>query len=176
MNDEVKLTSGDQALLDVASGKAPGVRVTSEMLNGFKAALDERQKEVDEDYPRLIASCPEDVRLAITAQVFKAIVDHAKEPGSFRYLIYERLGFDTEAYVPLYWAGGMTISNEFNLTRRSSMELVREFHDAFNVPSLAQPSIPDQERCELRVGLLGEELQELQIAIENRDRVGILDA
>lgn len=32
-------------------------------------------------------------------------------PGSFRRLIYERLGFDHSCYEPLYSAGGMTITN-----------------------------------------------------------------
>jgi hypothetical protein len=48
--------------------------------------------------------------------VFKHIVDHANDPGSFRVLIYDRLGFNPDAYVPLYIAGGMVISNEFDLT------------------------------------------------------------
>ena len=57
----------------------------------------------------------EEERIEITAQVIKAIVDNAREGGSFRYLIYDRLGFGPEAYVPLYEAGGMTITNEFML-------------------------------------------------------------
>jgi len=31
--------------------------------------------------------------------------------GSFRYLIYDKLGFGYEAYVPLYESGGMDITN-----------------------------------------------------------------
>lgn len=31
--------------------------------------------------------------------------------GSFRYLIYDKLGFGFEAYVPLYESGGMDITN-----------------------------------------------------------------
>ncbi len=31
--------------------------------------------------------------------------------GSFRYLIYDKMGFGFEAYVPLYESGGMTITN-----------------------------------------------------------------
>lgn len=31
--------------------------------------------------------------------------------GSFRFLIYDKLGFDLDAYVPLYHAGGMDITN-----------------------------------------------------------------
>jgi len=39
------------------------------------------------------------------------IVDHCIDGGSFRYLIYGRLGFGEEAYGPLYEAGGMEFTN-----------------------------------------------------------------
>jgi len=56
-----------------------------------------------------------DDKLRIVAWVFENILAHAREGGSFRYLIYNRLGFDIDAYFPLYEAGGMEISNEFNI-------------------------------------------------------------
>lgn len=55
-----------------------------------------------------------DHKLAVTQWVFKHLVEHAKEGGSFRYLIYDRLRFGADAYVPLC-SDGITISNEFNL-------------------------------------------------------------
>ncbi len=54
-------------------------------------------------------------RLAIVADTFRAIVAHAREGGSFRHLIYGRLGFGYEAYSELYASGGMDISNYFVL-------------------------------------------------------------
>ena len=59
-----------------------------------------------------------ETRLLVTGYVFRKIVEHAKEGGTFRYLIYDRLGFDLNAYLPLYMAGGMTISNEFDIGER----------------------------------------------------------
>jgi hypothetical protein len=50
-------------------------------------------------------------KLDIAAWVISKIDDHGNDPGSFRYLIYDRLGFGPEAYVPLYEAGGMNITN-----------------------------------------------------------------
>jgi len=53
-----------------------------------------------------------------TVRVFEKIAEHAKEGGTFRTLIYDRLGFGPEAYFPLYLAGGMDISNalyEYNV-------------------------------------------------------------
>lgn len=67
------------------------------------------------DLNKLLAECPYETKLAVTAWVFEKIVEHANDPGSFRYLIYDRMGFNADAYVPLYEAGGMTITNEFSL-------------------------------------------------------------
>lgn len=53
---------------------------------------------------------------------------------------------------------------------------VAEFHHLFDAPVLPSPAIPSKERCELRVKLLQEELNELQEAIDQSDLVGIADA
>lgn len=45
------------------------------------------------------------------AWVFKHMADQLQEGGSFRYLIYTRMGYGPEAYLPLYEAGGMEITN-----------------------------------------------------------------
>lgn len=52
-------------------------------------------------------------RLTAAEHIFRVLVEHAQDGGTFRYLIYDRLGFDLDAYVPLLAAGGMEISNEF---------------------------------------------------------------
>ena len=79
------------------------------------------------DYPdldKLVETCDYDTKLAVTAWVFKHIVDHAKEGGSYRNLIYGRLGFGTDAYTPLFYAGGMEISNEFDMDRMDEVKSV----------------------------------------------------
>jgi predicted HAD superfamily Cof-like phosphohydrolase len=58
----------------------------------------------------------------------------------------------------------------------SALSSVAAFHDMFNLPVLPTPIIPDSKRCELRVSLLQEELDELKEAIEENDIVGIADA
>ena len=58
----------------------------------------------------------------------------------------------------------------------NSLNQVAEFHRTFNAPILDTPQIPSQQRCELRVSLLQEELNELEEAIENNDLVEIADA
>ncbi|AQY22791.1 pyrophosphohydrolase domain-containing protein [Riemerella anatipestifer] len=57
-----------------------------------------------------------------------------------------------------------------------SLNQVAEFHRTFNAPILDQPQIPSKERCELRVSLLQEELNELKQAIEDQNIVEIADA
>lgn len=46
------------------------------------------------------------------AWVFEKLMEHSKEGGSFRYLIYERMGMPPSAYEMLYKAGGLAISNK----------------------------------------------------------------
>jgi len=61
-------------------------------------------------------SLPEGDRIAVAVQVLSSILDNAREGGTFRYLIYDRLGFSPDAYVPLYYAGGMHVTDNFVLT------------------------------------------------------------
>jgi len=49
--------------------------------------------------------------VAQVAFVFAALREHAQHGGTYRYLIYERLGFDESAYGLLCLAGGMFLSN-----------------------------------------------------------------
>lgn len=56
------------------------------------------------------------------------------------------------------------------------IKIVEEFHKTFRAPILETPQIPSKKRCELRVTLLQEELDELKDAIKNDDLVEIADA
>jgi len=53
---------------------------------------------------------------------------------------------------------------------------VAAFHHLFGMPVLDNPEIPAKKRCELRISLLQEELDELKEAIEDNDIVEIADA
>lgn len=78
---------------------------------------------MDKEYSmeHLVEKCDYETKLAVAQWVMKHIVDHAKEGGSYRYLIYQRLGFDMDAYAVLL-DDGMTISNEFDLNQRENIE------------------------------------------------------
>ena len=114
--DKQLLASGDEALLRAAQTGEGAVVVTPTMLDDIFSSLRARTADIEARYPALVEACPYETKLAVVAWVFKAIVDHAMEGGTFRYLIYDRLGFNPDAYLPLYDAGGMTISNEFDLS------------------------------------------------------------
>lgn len=58
----------------------------------------------------------------------------------------------------------------------NTLDLVREFHDAFNVKTPDQPTIHDSEINKLRHRLIDEELNELTDAMVRCDIVGCLDA
>lgn len=53
---------------------------------------------------------------------------------------------------------------------------VAAFHDLFSMPVLEEPTIPSESRCELRISLLQEELEELKEAIKDNDIVEVADA
>lgn len=57
-----------------------------------------------------------------------------------------------------------------------SLNQVAEFHKTFKHPILSSPTIPDENRCKLRVELISEELKELDQAIKDQDLVEVADA
>ncbi len=62
------------------------------------------------------------------------------------------------------------------MNKIDALNQVAEFHKTFNAPVLDQPQIPSKERCELRISLLQEELNELKEAIADNNIVEIADA
>ncbi len=60
--------------------------------------------------------------------------------------------------------------------KRSTINDVREFHEAYGLPVLARPGIADPQTIKLRINLLQEELDELREALEQGDIVETLDA
>ncbi len=62
------------------------------------------------------------------------------------------------------------------MEKLDSLNQVADFHHTFGAPVLDSPTIPDANRCQLRVKLLEEELEELKQAIADNDIVEIADA
>lgn len=63
-----------------------------------------------------------------------------------------------------------------NFLEPNALTDVAAFHKTFDLPVLEEPTIPDAKRCELRISLLQEELNELKEAIEQNDLVEVADA
>lgn len=144
MTDETKLVTGDENLsartdnmtaedesflAAAAAVAAPGdtvpegfVVLTPEMLDQISKDLNARKAEMDEMFPQLVAACPAEIRLAVACWTIKHVLAHAREGGTFRYLIYHRLGFGPEAYAPMQWHGALEVSNEFDLTEETAKE------------------------------------------------------
>lgn len=62
------------------------------------------------------------------------------------------------------------------MEKLDSLNQVATFHETFQHPIEAEPLIPAKQRCELRVSLIREELNELEEAIGNNDLVEVADA
>lgn len=88
----------------------------------------EAYKEVEKEQQEIVDKLDNDTKIAVTRWVFKHLVNHTKEGGSYRYLIYDRLGFGMDAYVPLC-DDGMTISNEFSMENMDKIKQVVREHE-----------------------------------------------
>ena len=84
------------------------------------SGLQKTFKDIDAEYDKMANECDPQVKIAVARWVMKHIVDHARDGGSFRYFIYDRLGFGPEAY-SLLCSDGMTISNEFDLNLKDNV-------------------------------------------------------
>jgi len=65
-------------------------------------------QDLDAEGQKKWLQIPYDDRIQIAEFIFNEIT---RSQCSFRRLIYDRLGFECDAYCPLYLAGGMTITN-----------------------------------------------------------------
>ncbi len=73
------------------------------------------EKDETMDETEIWESLTDIEKLGATAFIFKKISEHGRESGSFRFLIYTRLGFDTDAYSVLLESGGLDISNNIHI-------------------------------------------------------------
>lgn len=107
-------------------------------------------KEHDLYLDKLVETCDNDLKIAVVRWAMKHIVEHAKEGGSYRYLIYDRLDFGPDAYAPLC-GDGMTISNEFSIADMDETKRIVAEHkyDALktNLNMCDEPDCYDEASC-----------------------------
>lgn len=77
--------------------------------------------EQEKHLNKLVEECPYETKLAVTKWAMECILDHAIRGGSFRELIYDRLGFGSDAYDVLM-APALEIHCEFSI---KDMEIIR---------------------------------------------------
>jgi predicted HAD superfamily Cof-like phosphohydrolase len=71
---------------------------------------------------------------------------------------------------------GVWDADEPKQTMQKNLSLVADFHHAFGHPVKQEIGVPDWRRCELRIALIREELQELEQAFQECDIVKTADA
>ena len=107
----------------------------SEDKNVFWDALNhlaEIMDEADKDMDKMAEECPHDLKIAVVRWAMRHIVEHAKEGGSYRCLIYNRMGFGPEAYAPLC-ENGLTISNEFDIQQMDKIKEIVAYNKYDNL-------------------------------------------
>ena len=62
------------------------------------------------------------------------------------------------------------------MENKTTLQMVKEFHKTFNHPVKGEYDISDKELNKLRLKLLREEVNELELALENGDILATLDA
>lgn len=76
------------------------------------------------DFDKLVEKYDYDTKLDIAAWAVSKIHQHGENPGSFRHLIYGLMGFGPDAYVTMYYAGGLEITNEFDYSIKSNLKTI----------------------------------------------------
>ena len=107
----------------------------------------EQSKWEEPDFDALVAKYDYQTKLDIAAWVISKIDEHGNNPGSFRNLIYGLLGFDADAYVVLYEAGGMNITNELDYDRQPSLIKIIEEEKIENQKLKEHAGICDEPGC-----------------------------
>jgi len=78
----------------------------------IKEMLKEERKKGRKEQNKVFGKIPMEKRLEIVAWVLSKLEEHLIEGGTYRTLIYKRMGFDGRAYGALY-PMGMNLSNAF---------------------------------------------------------------
>jgi hypothetical protein len=97
-------------------------RITMEDIKEMQKVFKEWETSYDDYVRETWEKTDSEVKLALTAYVFRMLKEHMNEGGTYRYLIYDRLGFGPEAYTALYVNGGMDLSNAFHDIRELEKE------------------------------------------------------
>jgi hypothetical protein len=106
-----KMAAGDISLFT-----GPYMALTPDVLAQLREGIDEHERRYREDFPKLVEACPYLTRLAVACWTMNHVYEHARDGGTYRWMIYHRMGFEPDAYAPVMFAHGLDINNEFVVT------------------------------------------------------------
>ncbi len=101
----------------------------------------------EDSYDELVEKCDYNTKLAVAIWAVSKIYEHGKNPGSFRHLIYDLMCFGPDAYVPMYDAGGLEITNEFDLNIRDKLKAIINEEKIENTKLKNFAGICDEPNC-----------------------------
>lgn len=111
MTKKIKTNPADDAIIHTAKTGEGAVRLTPELMREITEALDARKADIDVRFPKLVAAVDEETRLAIACWTVERICENWRLGGTYRYLLYDLMGFGPEAYGAMQWAGMLDIHN-----------------------------------------------------------------
>jgi hypothetical protein len=88
------------------------VNKLSEVLKEIKTVCEKIKLNTDKQIENTWEETDYDIKLYIAAYIFKQLEKHMYEGGSYRNLIYTKLGFSYDAYGVLQMNGAFNIHNE----------------------------------------------------------------
>ena len=68
------------------------------------------------------------------------------------------------------------MKNKEKYEEAGALNSVAAFHRLFRLPIVEDPAIPTKDRCQLRINLIREELEELEEALDQMDLTEVADA
>lgn len=98
---------------------------------------------------------------------------HDVAPEAFSFLLPDTL---QSIFTFIFTRPNPDSMSEVKFPEPTPLNDVAEFHATFHLPILGTPTIPGEDRCQLRINLLQEELDELKDAIRDKDITEVADA
>jgi len=113
-------------------------KTKAELEQEIESLKDQLRRAIEQDYCTLcgrlfddfaaytdgVCNQQEQEKQDLCVEFMRAIHNHCVEGGSFRYLIYDRLGLKPSAYQPMHEVGGMAFSNACPIENWGDNELL----------------------------------------------------
>lgn len=115
LDQKVFLNSRDEEAFRIVRENNGGVQLTPQLMKRMQDIMKMRRVSQDTTLPELADACPPEMKMAVVCWFIRHLLQHATEGGTYRYMIYDRLNFGEDCYMPLQNAGLLDICNALNL-------------------------------------------------------------